>query len=211
MKRRPIYLPALFCFWFVSCASPAPDDAVFMLFIRAQDAYREGFFTEAAILLRDENKFVPAVVLRGKAEFLSNNPIEAERSLRRALHLKPGDYEASLFLARILREKGETNEAQSYIDRLLGENAMDIRALRLAAELAGERGLSGDAAALLDRAVEASAESALVFLDRARLRWTGGNRTGALEDLGRARVLLPPDSPVLRAVETLESIIRGVS
>jgi len=59
--------------------------------------------------------------------------------------------------------------------------------------------------------VEASAESALVFLDRARLRWAGGNGGGALEDLGRAKVLLTRDSPILRAVETLESIISEVS
>ena len=156
---------------------------------------------------------VPALVLRGKAEYLSGDLPEAERSLKRALALKPGNTEASLFLARIYRETGKLTEARKLIEEVLGDNPMEIRALRLAADLARERGTSGEAASavLLDRAVEASAELALVFLDRARFRWTGGNTSGALEDLGRARALLPLDSPVMRAVERLESIIREVS
>ena len=59
--------------------------------------------------------------------------------------------------------------------------------------------------------MEASAELALIFLDRARLRWIGGNSIGALEDLSRARALLSQESPVVKAVERLESIICEVS
>ena len=49
-----------------------------------------------------------------------------------------------------------------------------------------------------------------MFFDRARLRWRGGNSRGALEDLSRAKAMLPDDSPVLKGVEILESIIREV-
>ena len=208
-----LYLPALFCLWMLSCVYPKPDDETLMRYVRSQDVYREGRFSEAVSMLAGETKFVPALVLRGKAEYLSGDLDGAEKSLRRALVLKPNDTEASLFLARIFRETGENNEAQKLTDKILGDNPMDVRVLRLAAELARERGVPGEAlaAALSDRAVEASAESALVFLDRARLRWTGGNRSGALDDLGRAKALLPHDSPVMRAVERLENIIREVS
>ena len=213
MKTKALYMPALFCLWVASCFTPNTDDETLRLYIRSQDVYREGRFSEAALMLKGETKFVPSLVLRGKAEYLSGDLFGAKKSLERALHLRPHDLEASLFLVRVLRETGESGEAQKLMDKILEVNSMDIRALRLAAELARDRGISGEAAAaaLLDRAVEASAEAALVFLDRARLRWVGGNRSGALDDLGRARVLLPHDSPVIRAVETLESIIREVS
>ena len=200
------------CFLMASCAAGAPDDATLLLYARCQDIYSEGRFAEAAKMLTVESRFVPALVLRGKAEYLSGDLDAAGKSLKRALTLKPGDTEAALFLARLNRETGNTKEAQRLAEKILGESPQDIRTLRFAAQLARERGVWGEAASavLLDRAVEASAESALVFLDRSRLRWSGGNRTGALDDLSRARVLLSADSPVQKAIETLESIIREV-
>jgi len=208
------FFPALFFLLTASCADsiPAGDEAL-LRYARSQNVYREGRFSEAAKMLAGEKRFAPALVLRGKAEYLSGDFDAAEKTLKRALALKPHDTEAALFLARLLRESGDTKEAQRLVEKILGNNPSDIRALRFAAGLARERGASGEAAAaaFLDRAAEASAEAALVFLDRARIRWSGGNRGGALEDLRRARSLLPSDSPVLKAVEVLESIISEVS
>ena len=190
-----------------------PGDEVLLLYARSQDVYREGNFAKAAAMLKGEKRFIPALVLRGKAEYLSGDLAAAGKSLKKALARNPQNTEASLFLARLSRETGDRKEAQKIADKLLADNPQDIRALRFAAELAREKGVSGEAASavFLDRAVEASAESALVFLDRARLRWIGGNATGALEDLGCARVLLSNGSPVMRSVEKLESIISEVS
>ena len=189
------------------------DEAGLLLYTRSLDIYREGRFTEAAKMLGGEKKFVPSLILRGKAEYLSGDLAAAEVSLKKALALKPHDTEALLFLARLCRETGAGKEAQQLVEKILGDNPYELRALRLAADLSREKGVSGEAAsaALLDRAVEASAESALVFFDRARLRWKGGNSGGALEDLNRARVLLPDGSPVLKGIEVLESIVREVS
>jgi len=210
MKNKALYMPALFCLCMISCVSPREDDEKILLYMRSQDAYGAGRFNEVISLLKGETKFTPALIIRGKAEYLSGDLSSAEKTLSMALDLKPNDVECMIFLARVYREKGEADEAQKLLDKILGENSMDIRALRLAAELAFDRGVSGEAAAsmLLDRAVEASAESALVFLDRARLRWVRGNFEAALDDLSRARVLLPGDSPVIRAVDTLESLIK---
>ena len=203
----------LVCFFMAACASRAPGEDALLLYARCQDVYRQGHFVETAMMLAGEASFVPALVLRGKAEYLSGDLDAAGKSLKRALSLEPHDTEAALFLARLSRENGNKKEAQRLVEKILGENPLDIRTLRFAAELARERGVSGEAASavLLDRAVEASAESALIFLDRARLRWSGGNSAGALEDLFRARALLSNDSPVLKAVEVLESIISEVS
>ena len=207
------FLLTLFCLFQAACASSVPGDDTLLLYARSQDVYREGRFTEAARMLAGEKQFAPALVLRGKAEYLSGDLGAAGETLRRALILAPENVEASMFLARLCRETGDKKEAQKLTDAILSHNPMDLRALRFAAELARERGAPGEAAsaALLDRAVEASAESAMVFLDRARLRWTGGNRGGALEDLGRSKALLARDSPIMKAVETLESIISEVS
>jgi Flp pilus assembly protein TadD len=197
----------------VSCVLPGPGDETLLLYARSQDVYREGRFSETASILKQEKKFIPSLVLRGKAEFLSGDLAAAEKTLKRVLTLSPANTEASLFLARLFRETGEMKEAQRLADKILAEHPMDLRTLRFAAELARAKGASGEAASavLLDRAAEASAESALVFLDRARQRWIGGNRTGALEDLGRAQALLPDDSPVFKAAGKLESVIREVS
>ena len=222
MKRIcTLSLPLLLFFLAASCGPMNPGVETLLLYARAQDVYREGRFAEAAGMLAGQRSFAPALVLRGKAQYLCGELASAEKTLKRALALKPHDAEASLFLARIFRETGNTNEAQKLVEKILGDNPADIRALRFAAELARQRGASGAAAsaALLDRAAQASllicAESAMVFLDRASLRWGGGNRTGALEDLGLARSLLSApegeESPVLRAVERLESIIKEVS
>jgi len=207
------FAPAIFCLLAASCSVSPPDEESLLLYARSQSVYHEGRFTEAANMLAGERRFAPALVLRGKAEYLSGDFAAAEKSLKRALALKPHDAEASLFLARLLRENGDVPEAQNLVEKILGNNPFDIRALRFAAALARERGVTGEAAsaALLDRAVEAGTESAMVFLDRARLRWSGGNRSGALEDLRRARALLSDDSPVVKAVAILESIISEVS
>jgi len=160
MKNK-LYL-ALFCLFAVSCVASTPGDETLLLYARSQDIYREGRFAEAARMLAGEQSFVPALVLRGKAEYLSGDLEAAEKSLMRALVLKPHDAEASLFLARLLRETGDAKKAQILVEKILGDNPSDIRALRFAAGLARERGVSGEAAsaALLNRAVEASANAA---------------------------------------------------
>jgi predicted Zn-dependent protease len=193
-----------------SCNSRRVDDETLLLYARSEAAYGEGRFEELIPLLAGIRSFTPALVLRGKAEYFSGDAQAAEGSFRRALSLRPSSVEAALYLARLLREKDEPEEAERIIKTLLGDDPGNIRALRLGAELYREKGPPGEeaAAALLDRAVEASAETALVFLDRARLRWIGGNGEGALLDLQSAKSLLPWDTPLLRSIEHLESAIQ---
>jgi len=208
-----VFLASLLGLMAVACIPYAPDDGTLLLYTRSLDVYREGRFADAAKMLAGEKNFAPALVLRGKAEYLSGDLDAADRSLKRALALNPHNAEASLFLARLRRDTGKADEARRITEKILGDNPMDIRALRFAAELAREKGASGEAASavLLDRAAEASVETVLVFLDRARLRWIGGNSAGALEDLGRAQALLSDDSPLVKAVEKLKSVICEVS
>jgi tetratricopeptide (TPR) repeat protein len=203
---------ALPAFFMLSCAGKETDEAVLLFYTRAAGLYREGRFSEAAALLSDTKQFFPALLLRGKAEFLSGNNEAAEKSLRRALALKPGSADAALSLARLLREQDRAGEAETLVEGVLGEDPQNIRALRLGADLAREKGPAGeaDAAVFLNRAAEASFETALVFLDRARLRWAGGKGEEALEDLKRARVLLPGDIPLVKSIEKLESVILEV-
>jgi predicted Zn-dependent protease len=203
--------PGLF-FLFIpllSCAPGARNDDALLVYIRASEAYRENRFDETAALLGAPGNFPPALALRGKAEFFRGNIPEAEKYLRRALALRPGGADVSLFLARLLRERGEAGEAEALTGAVLEQDPWNLRALRFAAELARDRGPSGEASssALLDRAAEAAAEAALVFLDRARARWIAGKGSAALEDLSRARFLLGEHSPLLRPVEHLEERI----
>jgi tetratricopeptide (TPR) repeat protein len=202
-------VPALFT---LSCGEKEADEETLLLYAGAAGLYREGRFSETAAALSEVKQFFPAVLLRGKAEFLSGSDEAAERSLRRALALKPGSADAALSLARLLREKGRAAEAEALVEGVLGEDPQNIRALRLGADLARDKGPAGEADALvfLNRAAEASFEAALVFLDRARFRWEGGKGEEALEDLKRARTLLPGDVPLVKSIEKLESVILEV-
>jgi Flp pilus assembly protein TadD len=193
----------------VSCAK-TPSTETIRMYVRASEAYALGRFAETADILHGEKKFHPALVLRAKAEFFSGDLEKAEKTCRRALKTRPSSLEAKLYLARILRERGDTAGADAAAQSMLADNPQDIRALRFSAEIAGDAGKFDEAAVLLDRAAEYSAESALVLLDRARLRWTAGRGAEALEDLSRARAMLPWDTPLMRSILNLEKTIKEV-
>jgi len=199
---------------FISCGKPPyqrqAEEQVIRVYSGASSAYEEGRFYDVTEILRGQNDFPPAIVLRAKAEYFSGDLEGAEKSCRRALKLRPASHEAGLYLARILREKGDTAGARAAAETLLADNPRDISALRLAADLALEEGRADEAVILLDRAAEFSAESALVLLDRARLRWISGNGEAALEDLSRARAMLPWNTPLEQSIFNLEKIIREV-
>ncbi|AEF81839.1 tetratricopeptide repeat protein [Leadbettera azotonutricia] len=196
-----------------SCSMNKPSEDDLLLYARASSVYQEARYAEAAELLSKIEGFSPALTLKGKALFFSGDDGAAEKCLRRALRLYPNGAEAGIYLARLLREKGETEEALKLTENMLSGDPQNVRALRLASELAKDRGPSGEASAsaFLDRAIEASVETSLVFLDRAKLRWTNGNRQGAMEDLKKARELLPYDSPLMRSIKTIESAISNAT
>jgi tetratricopeptide (TPR) repeat protein len=212
MKREYVTVKAAtllfaFCIALVSCAKDRADDAALLLYAKASSAYAKGNYAETSEILAAEKNFVPALVLKGKALYFCDDDGEAESVFRKALRLNPSSAEASLFLARLLRDSGRNDEASRRTEELIRDNPQDIRALRLASDLASAGGDSENAAAFLDRAIEASAETALVFIDRARLRWIGGNGAGALEDLRRAEALLPWDTALSRSIGELRFLI----
>ena len=199
------FLAALVLFLF-SCREEA-DEETLLLYGRASAVYAGGNFEETAALLEKLPKFSPALILRSKALYFSGRGDEAEFLLRKVLRSNPGAAEAALFLVRILREQGKEEAARQMAEQILRDNPQDIRILRLASDLASRRGDTEEAAALLDRAVEASAETALVFVDRARLRWSSGNGSGALDDLRRAELLLPWNTALNKGIHDLRTVI----
>jgi tetratricopeptide (TPR) repeat protein len=177
-------------------------------YARAGDMYAQGRFAETVGLLEGTANFSPALALRAKAEYFSGAIEKAEKTCRLAIRRRPSAFEARLYLARILRERGDAAGAERVAESLLTDNPQDIRVLRFLSALALEGGRGGEALALLDQAAELAAESAMVLLDRARLRWIAGRGAEALEDLDRARVMLPWDTPLSRSIENLESRIK---
>jgi tetratricopeptide (TPR) repeat protein len=213
MKKglEKLFIPALFFCAVIMCVSCANkeknDEETWLLYTRAAAAYAQGHFEESADMLKPVPNFIPARILRAKALYFCGRGEEAEQLLRRTLRRNPGSGEASLFLARILREQNRDKEARYIAEALLRDNPEDIRALRLASDLASSRGDTEEAAALLDRAIEASAETALVYVDRARLKWIAGNGSSALEDLRRAELLLPWNTSLVRGIRDLKTVI----
>jgi tetratricopeptide (TPR) repeat protein len=208
MKKIFLFI-CVVVFILTSCAK-TPDQETVIRYVRASEAYEYGRVTETAEALNKEKKFPPALLLRAKAEFFSGELEKAEKTCRRLLKIQPSSYEGKLYLARILREKGDSGGAVQLAESMLADYPQDIRALRFAAELAGERGKYDEAAVFLNKAAELSAESALVLLDRARLRWVAGKGQEALEDLSRAKAMLPWDTPLLRSILNLEKTINEV-
>jgi len=194
-------------FLLTSCTQK-PDEKTVRVYVRASEAYAQGKFAETIGILRGEKNFPPALLLRAKAEFFAGDLESAEKTCRRAVKLRPSFFESKLYLARILREKDDISGAMQMAESLIADNPQDIRALRFAADIALETGKNAEASALLDRAAEFSAESAMVLLDRARIRWAAGKTEGALEDLSRARAMLPWDTPLLRSILNLEKTIK---
>jgi tetratricopeptide (TPR) repeat protein len=177
------------------------------LYTNAGELYSGGQFLEAAALLDGIKDFSPALTLRAKALYFSGDLSNAEKSCRQAIKLRPGNFEAKLYLARTFRDRGETEKARLLTENLLADNPGDVRLLRLAAAIAAEQGEAARASALLDRAAEMTADGAMALLDRARLRWVAGRSSEALEDLARARAMLPWETPVARSINQLESRI----
>jgi len=193
----------------ISCAK-TPDTRTIRLYSLASEAYAQGSFAEVTGILYRQNNFLPSLILRAKAEYFLGDLEKSENSCRMALKLRPSSFEAGLYLAKTLRDKNKLTQARKQIESLLADNPMEIRVLRLAADLACAEGKFDEAVIYLDRAVELSAENAMVLLDRARISWVAGRGREALDDLSRARAMLPWDTPLQRSILNLEKIIKEV-
>jgi tetratricopeptide (TPR) repeat protein len=195
---------------FITCKK-LPEPETIHQYVRASEAYSQGRFNDTSEILSKQNKFPPALLLRAKAEYFAGDIENAEKSCRRAIKLRPSSLEAHLYLARILREKGDHAGAREIVEDLLADDPQNIRVLRFSADLATEIGRFDEAVIFLDRAAELSAETAMVLLDRARLHWIAGRKNDALEDLSRAKAILPWDTPLKRSISNLENTIQEVN
>jgi len=207
--RLNCLLILLCLFSFTSCRERQPKEETFVLYARACAAYSEGRFGETVDMLLPIKSFAPALVLRGKALYFMDEGDEAEKVFRRALSARPSSTEASIYLARILKDRGLLEEAESMVEAILSDDPSNIRAFRLASDLSFLKGPAGESqgVAYLDKAIEAAAEAYLAYLDRARYRWVSGNSNGALSDLEAARVLVPVNSALFRSISSLEKTI----
>lgn len=176
---------------------------------RLVTSYSAGRFEAVVQESQGMGTFFPALVLRGKALFFLGKVDEAEGIFTEVLRRRPHNVEGTLFMARIWGDRGQREKARGLLERLLVEDPDNVRALLMAATLEGPDGEAQGS--LLDRAVAALSEGALVFIDRGRLRWRRGDGSGALADLRTAKALLPPQSALQKSIGTLESLIQGAS
>jgi tetratricopeptide (TPR) repeat protein len=211
-NRSRILSAALFAITLAcaACRSPATvSEAQLLLYTRAKSLYDAGDFA-GTIQLLEKEKWPQAMVLRGKAFFFSDDGENAEKQFRAVLKKRPSAVEASIYLARILREKGEGEAAMQMVNEIISDDPQNVRALRLAAELQKDKGpeYSAEALAYLDRAVDSSMETAMAILERARYKWIMGKDNEALADLAGAKALFPPDTPVTKVVDNLQATIQ---
>jgi tetratricopeptide (TPR) repeat protein len=197
----------------VSCAEKPVDDDTLLIYARSVSLYNTGNFSGTVSLLNDADAvkkmdgFVPAIVLNGKSEYFLGNLDSAEKYFKRAIKLRPSQKESSVYLARILREKGDVNGAKKIVEKLLADDPADVSVLRFASELTKDD--SSVSLSYLNRAASAGEESALVLLERARRNWVLGKTKDALSDINGAKALAGFESPLFRAIENLEKTVKG--
>ena len=121
--------------------------------------------------------YVPALVGRGEALLASNRVDEALETFEAALGADPG-------LARIRRRVQLLR-----FDRMQAQVAL--------ARAATDAGRYGEARAAYERAIEASPESAFLYLELGRVEWRQGNLQRALEQARKAAVLDRSDAGAL--------------
>ena len=163
----------------------------------------------AAESLSADASFLPALMLYGKASYLSDDDATAIASLERAVSVSPRSGEAALWLARAYRASGDGASARRSCELVLSCHPSDVAALRLASLLALDDDDVSLAMAFLDRAIAAAGEVGLAFVDRAAIRWTAGDRDGALSDLDAAMSALPSGSASRAAAESLRASVRS--
>lgn len=217
MRAKSVRFRASCLAAFITCVASCKsgvDERAIILYAEAAAAYDRGAFLEARgaaeHALRYAPKFLPALALAGKAAYLCGDAEGAAKALVRGVKASPRGGEAALWLARAYRAAGKADEARRACESLLAAAPFDAAALRLASSLAMDRDKPAEARAFLDRAVAASAESGLAFLDRACLRWAGGDRAGCLADLRTALAVLPEGSAAYRATISLLTEIEAL-
>ena len=206
----------LSCAWLAACSWPrdpsVASEAAIGAYAQALERYSAGDMAGAAARAErsvgSSARFLPALLLLGKASLLSGDDETAVRALKRALAATPRAGEAAVWLARAYRDSGMAAEASSICDIAVTADPGSVAALRLMAGLEADGGRLADAKACLDRALEASAEVGMAFVDRASIRWASGDRDGALADLDAAAAVLPPGSGALKASVGLAERIR---
>lgn len=197
-----------------SCRTAGGSDTTLKTYVAAAAAWDDGDFSGALDLadscISGDQLFLPAVILRGKALFLLGDDDGAIAALSKAVSLTPRAGQAALWLARAYRSHGDHEEAERVCHLALQSDPSNIEMLRFASMLALDGGDAKAAAAFLDRAIEAAAGAGMAFVDRATLRWAGGDRLGASADLEAALALLPDNSSAIGAARAVATKIRGM-
>lgn len=202
------------CLCCLSCeVASQGHEAALSRYLDAAAAYDTGDMAKALSIAESalalDRTMVPALVLAGKAAFFQSIPDKASSFLEQALRLRPSGTEARLWLARVQRFNSEDDKARSLCESVLSDDGSNLAALRLLARLASDGDEIDRSLALLNRAVEASSEAGLIFLDRASLRWAMGDREGCTQDLKAALAVLPDGSAYWQSAMRLLNVVEG--
>ncbi|AEJ19207.1 tetratricopeptide repeat protein [Gracilinema caldarium] len=176
---------------------------------QALELYNQGRFQDVVQITAASKPSYPTVMLQGKALFFTGNYKEAERALTKALELRPASVEARLYLAYVERSFGNDEKARTIAEDILTDDPDNYKAYRVLAELSEHGAIKQR---YLNQALAAMGEGALLFVERARIRWIAGDGSRALEDLVAALTLIPEDStlrsPVLALQKTITSQVQ---
>ncbi len=119
-------------------SNPDPQDAV-AVFNAAQDLHEKGKLAEALRLyeeaIRIEPQFAEAEYQRGIAQLSLGKSLDAERSFRRAVELRPAWTLAMASLGSLLVQQNKVEEAEQILVRVLSSDSLNPPALTALADL----------------------------------------------------------------------------
>ena len=121
---------------------------------------------------------------------------DALRALDEAVAAGPTDHRARLATGRLFLERYDAAQAAESFNEVLQENPEHPEALLGLAMVVQLEG-GGDSASLLEQALEGNPRLAGARTHLARVRLMGGDRAGALEEVGRALDVNPADLEAL--------------
>jgi tetratricopeptide (TPR) repeat protein len=160
------------------------------------------------VLAHDPNRHEARHRLAVQAIYLGRY-LDAKAQLEVLLEAQPGQADVEALLAECLEAVGEPERAVDLYEQSLEHDPRQrFVYLRLARLLHGTLDRPQQAAAVMDRLVEALSDQAAAYLERALYRMGEGELEGAAPDMARARELAPEDVGVLLAAADL-AVRRG--
>ena len=188
------------------------NDEMIADYIRISLLYRNGEWKKtgelASELVEKYPDFIAAKVLAGKAVLFSGEPENAIKILGFAEN-NHENHEAGIWLIRAYNMVANYPAANKICEEMLARDSEDWRLLHLKSIERKQAGDHSGYKAFLNRSIDSISGAGFMFLERAKLKYSSGDISGAENDMNAAIMLFPDDSEAKKGAENILLEIQG--